>query len=181
MKTPAELAESFLDTPESHRRSSTRLKRLAGGLRSELRVQSNGFTQEEQEILVNAASLLDALSTNYTQAAALSKAQREKKDALEKQCAAAIKSTFGALTSNTDKVALIAAVQSYHIRNGNIQSQRDLDQYAKDAMDSLAYTLAGQVKDKTIEAVAAEAWQKFEGAKQGLIEKYQSVIDRITG
>lgn len=177
MKSPDELAASLLDSADSHKRRSTQLKRVAGGLRTELsNAQSSGLTQSELDVLNKAAVLLESMAERYGRAASLRKSRQVKQDSLTEQCTAAMSDTFGALTAIEDKVAVIASIQSYQLRAGMVESLRDLDYYTSDALNSLAYSLAKTATYKPVSDVVSEAWAKFNEARPVLIERHRAII-----
>ena len=69
MKTASELADSVFRGADEHKRRATQLKRVAGGIRSEIAAAgSTGLSQAETLELSKAATLLDTLSARYTSA-----------------------------------------------------------------------------------------------------------------
>lgn len=181
MKTPAELAECSLDSPEAHKRCATQIKRLAGGLRSQLMGADRlGLTPAEHKKLAEAAELLESLSGRYSQASRLAKKRQDDLAHLEAKVTEAIASTFGALNTIEDKVVLIAAVQSYQLRQNSVKDIMDLEFYAKDAMSSLVRMLAKQAKSVALGQVTSQAWEKFTNGRNELAGTYRHIIDALT-
>ena len=180
MKSPDELAASLLDSADSHKRRSTQLKRVAGGLRTELsNAKSSGLTQCELDVLNKAAVLLESMADRYGRAASLRKSRQAKQDSLTEQCMAAMAGTFGALTAIEDKVAVIASIQSYQLRAGMVVNLRDLDYYTTDALSSLSYSLAKAATERPVSDVVSEAWAKFNEARPVLIERHRAIIEGL--
>lgn len=177
MKTAAELAEAVFRSADEHKRRATQLKRVAGGIRSEIAAASStGLSQAEMSELSKAATLLDTLAARYTSAQKLAQQKQLDKDRREKQITAAMAGSFSALSTISDKVALIGAVQSYTLKPEIIDSVRDLDYQFKEAIGSLAYILAGQMNGRPAEIPVAEAWAKFEAERPRLIDRNKSMI-----
>lgn len=180
MRPPAELAANLIETPERHKKRSTQIKRVAGGIRSEINEATrHGLSQQEAQLLGKAAALLEKLAGNYAQASKLAQARINEEVRLAKACLAAMATTFGALSSIEDKVALIAAVNSYLLKEGALDSKRYLDMYFGRSIESLSDILAKQAPDRPIADVVSEAWQKFTKARPGYIAKYQTEIGRL--
>lgn len=131
---------------------------------------------------MGAVSVLDKLATAYAKAGKLAQQRRDAEDRMEKAVRAAMIKDFSQLTSVADRVVLIAAVKSYILRNGAaVWSLRDLDYWFLDALDSLAYTLAGQEGGLEAEVLVSEAWAKFSAGRGELEIKYKALIEKLTG
>ena len=177
MKTASELADSLFRSADEHKRRATQLKRVAGGIRSEIAAAgTTGLSQAETLELSKAATLLDTLSARYTSAQKLAQQKQLDKQLREKQITAAMAGNFTALSTIPDKVALIGAVQSYTLKPEIIGNQRDLDFQFREALGSLAYTLAGQMNGQHPTIPVADAWTKFETERPRLIDRYKSMI-----
>ena len=180
MKTSSELAESRLDGPAVHKRRATQLRRVAGGIRTELAsAATTGLSTAEIKKLTEAASLLEELAGKYRAAEKLAKKRQDEFERIRKQVYSLMAPTFGALKGIEDRVALIAAVQSYQLRRSMIMDLGDLDFYAKDALDSLTHTLARQAETRAATEVVAEAWRKFEEGRGRLITEFMPCVDRL--
>ena len=182
MKTASELADSAFRSANEHKRRATQLKRVAGGIRSEIAAAgSTGLSQAETLELSKAATLLDTLSARYTSAQKLAQQKQLDKALREKQITAAMAGTFTALSTIQDKVALIGAVQCYTLKPEIIDNQRDLDFQFREALGSLAYTLAGQMNGRPAEIPVSEAWKKFEAERARLIDRHKTMILHLEG
>jgi len=182
MKTASELADSFFRSADEHKRRATQLKRVAGGIRSEIAAAaSTGLSEAETLALSKAATLLDTLSARYTSARKLAQQKQLDKQLREKQITAAMAGTFTALSTIPDKVALIGAVQSHTLKPEIIANQRDLDYQFREALGSLAYTLAGQMNGRPADAPVAEAWKKFEAERPKIIDRHKTMILHLEG
>lgn len=177
MKTASELADSVFRSADEHKRRATQLKRVAGGIRSEMAASgSTGLSQDEQLVLSKAATLLETLSARYKSAQKLAQQKQLEKELREKQITAAMVGNFTALSTIQDRVALIGAVQSYTLKPEIIDSIRDLEYQFREAIGSLAYTLAGQMNGQHPTIPVADAWRKFEAERPRLIDRYKSMI-----
>lgn len=129
---------------------------------------------------MGAVSVLDKLATAYAKAGKLAQQRRDAEDRMEKAVRAAMIKDFSQLTSVADRVALIAAVKSYVLRNSAaVWSLRDLDYWFRDALDSLAYSLAGQAGGLEAEVLVSEAWAKFSAGRGELEIKYKALIEKL--
>lgn len=175
MKTPEEIASSILDSAESHKRRATQIKRVAGGLRSEI---SNGALSEpETKVLVQVLKILDDLSGNYAKAAKISLKRREQQQKRDAQIKKAMQGNFAALTTVADRVAFVAAKGFRGLETGSVKNKRDLDFWFDDAIASLAYQMSRQPGDEA--DVVAAAWVKFEAARKTLISTHTALIEQI--
>lgn len=181
MKTPAEIVESSsLSSPEEFKRRASTTKRVAGGLRSELAAaQVAGLSKQEAKAVTDALAVLDRLAGTYKQAEKLSAKRREDKEKAQQAMRTAMASTFGALSTVADKVALIGAVSSYLLRIGVIHDAWDLNQHFKEVLDTLARLLAEQ-KGNTREAAVSDAWAKFCGGRAAIEAQHQALIARLS-
>ena len=179
MKNPAEIIESHWTGADEFKRSATRLKRLAGGLRNEVVTTTHGLNENETKALMAAIKVVDELASSYGKAAVLSKKRIEDRTNAEKRIRAAMDTTFAALESVEDRVAFIGATCSYRLRGGSVMTLADLDYYFKEEMDSFVYRMSGELKDRTPEVAAAEAWAKFQAGLSDLVLQYREVIRRV--
>lgn len=181
MKSASELAASRLDSPDSHKKRATSLRRLAGGLNSEAaRVETTGLSQEEQRTLRNAEAVLDRLAKAYTAASKLAQQRLQDDARAEKSISAAMEGNFLGLKTVGERVALIAAVQSYVLRSGSIiKTSRDLDVYFDDSIRHLVTTLARTAKGRTAALVVQEAWETFNAARADLQGKHKDLIEGL--
>lgn len=178
MKTPAELADTIFTNAADHKRRATSLRRIAGGIEKELKAaQETGLTLDDQKALQGAIGILSRLANAYTKANDIALQRQETRTRLEKEVAQAMAGTFGALTTTSDRVALLAAIDSSPLRLGAILKMSDLNFWLKDAIGNLQYRLAGQVgPGKTVPAVVAEAWAKWQAGKEDIATKHAAVI-----
>jgi hypothetical protein len=99
-----------------------------------------------------------------------------------KPCSQQCTPNFAALSTVADQVALIGAVKRYILRENEdlVGDLRGLRTQFADSIDSLAYTLAGQAKDRSPASVVNEAWVKFQADKATIQRKYQRIIDSLS-
>ena len=180
MRTPKDLAANRLVGQDEHVRRSTTLRRLAGGIRTQ--VQSDlDLDARERKTLVDAAALLERMADASKSAAALVQKRRAEEGKREAEIRQHMKSNFGALCTPGDQVALIAAVKSYALK-GDAQRFKDpsaLRDEFDDALESLSYTLMRSQENVAAMQVVEQAWQKFVEAKAGLLAKHQVLIDAL--
>lgn len=180
VKTPSELAASTLDSPDSHKRRATNLRRLAGGLASEAKgAERTGLTEKELRTIREAVGVLEGLATAYSKARTLAQQRWDEKAKVEKAIRAAMVGNFGTLATIPERVAFVSSVKSYVLKQGAMDL-RDLDYWFREAMDSLAYTLAGQCNGQHATTVVSEAWGKFVAARGELEAKHGQLINRLS-
>lgn len=164
---------------DQHKRQSTHLKRLSGGIGSQLaKAEDLGLSERECAALKTAAVTLDALALRHSEAQRILKRKESLRVRREQVARGAMKTTFLALASNSDRIAFLAAKNSYHLRQGGVRTVADLEYYFKDEVNSLIYGFSKR-EELTPEQLVAEAWQKFEEAKPGLVAQHQGLIDRL--
>lgn len=181
MKSASELAASRLDSPDSHKKRATSLRRLAGSLNSEAgRVEKTGLSEEELRTLMNAEAILVRLAKAYTGASILAQQRLQDDDRAEKAISAAMESNFLGLKTVAERVALIAAVQSYILRSGSlVTSPGDLQHYFDDSIKHLVTTLSRTAKGRPAAVVVQEAWDTFNAARVALESKHKDLIEGL--
>lgn len=180
MKNAKELASDMLDSPESHARRATSLRRLGGGISAEAgRRSQTGLSDEEARTLQAALGILEGLAAEYQKAGVLAQSRRDGRNASEREVRAAMQKNFRRLTSIADRVALIAAVQSYRLRSGGITTMADVRDGFDDAIDSLESRLAEKAIGKNVHEVVAEAWSKFEANRIDLAEQHAILVEHL--
>lgn len=183
MRNGNELADYFgvTATPQSLRQVQLRLKRLAGGLRNESKVESYGLTDKERAALNSAVDVLLKLEKHHGAAIKVREKQINERKVQENQLRTAMKANFLALTSVADKVAFIGAICSRYLQNGSITSLRALDEQFKEAIDSLIYRLRPKLAAGTHPDLAvAEAWATFQGGRPKIEADFGWLISRLT-
>ena len=181
MKTARELAAGFRASPSEQKRQALSMRRLAGGVSAAAdRKEFSGLTDKETETLREAAAILNSLASNHTKAANLKEKESAKREKVERAVRTAMSSNFTALTSIPDQVALISAVRSYVLRDGEVRNLTDLKYHFEDCIDSLAYNLTTKSESESPQTVVDEAWCMFEAAKGDLLKKEAVVIGRLT-
>lgn len=178
MKSAAEWKTDTLTSTVEHKRRTTALRRLATGIRSEIEgFRTSGLDDKEQKILAQAAALLEKLASIREKAKNDTANRAAAFKSREKKIKAAMSNNFSKLVTIPDMVALVAAVQSYNLREWGAKDLRDLKFYASESLDSLAYMLSGQ--SGSVEDVVAVAWEKFKAARADLEAKHQSIITTL--
>lgn len=178
MKSAQELAAVFSTSPEEQKRQAVALRRLAGGVRAAAeRKDSTGLSDKEVKALLSAVAVLDALATNHLKAQKLAQKSRDAQEAAERAVRTEMRANFDKLESVPDRVALIAAVSSYLLRDRLITTLNDLHYYFKDSINGLSYSLSKKVVEGRLpQAVVAEAWATFEAGRADLRDKHAQQI-----
>lgn len=179
MKTAKEITEHHWTGADEFKRSATRLKRLAGGLRTEVVATTHGLSENETKALAAAIKVVDELASRYGKASSLSKKRIDDRTRAEQRIRKAMAGNFLALASVEDRVAFIGATYSFRLRTGTVMTLQDLDYYFKDDLTSFIYRLSGELKDRTPEVAAAEAWATFEAGRSGLVLRHRDLIQRL--
>ena len=179
MKTPAEIFETHWTGADEFKRSATRLRRLAGGLSNEAKATSHGLSEKETKALAAAITVVDELAKHYDKAASLSKKRIDDRTRAEKRLRAAMAGNFLSLSSVEDKVAFIGATHSWRLRTGSVVTLEDLDYYFQDELTSFTYRMSGELKERTPEVAAAEAWAKFQDGRGTLVLQHRDLIQRL--
>ena len=179
MRTPTELTTGVFTSPSEQKKTTTRLKRLAGGLRSEVASSAHGLDEKENKALVAAIAVVDELASRYGKAAAIGRRRQEEREKAEKRIRVLMAGNFMALSSVEDRIAFIAATHSYRLRAGDIASMKDLDYYFLDDLNSFIYRMSGELNGRTPEDATAEAWAKFEAGRAGLEQRHRAVILKL--
>lgn len=180
MKTPNELAAAILTSAQTHKKRATSLRRLAGGLRSEISdAESTGLTVSELKLLNGALTQLDHMATQFAAASKIAEKEQMEKEKRAKLVRDAMNQCFGNLSTITDRVAFVAAVNSNLIRNGSADTPSELNSCFTDCFGRLEYRLAQQAAKSSPQVVVDEAMAKFVGAKEGLAAQHKSLIERL--
>lgn len=179
MKTPIQFTEQHWTGADEFQRSATRLKRLAGGLRNEVVATTHGLDDKDMKALMAAIKVVDELASRYVKAAAISKKRLDDRTRAEKRIRAAMAGNFLSLSSVEDRVAFIGATYSYRLRAGSVMTLQDLDYYFQEDLTSFIYRLSGELKERTPEVVAAEAWATFEAGRSALVLRHGDLIRRL--
>lgn len=166
MKKPKDIiAGSPLDSADAHKRTTTRIKRVAGSLQAEIaRADTLGLNPDEVTVLAKAVALLDALGKNYATAAAMRKRAETEFEKLRVRVDEEVRKQFSSVSSIADQVCLIAAALPYAIKPGVAPkwTVRDLTYYMGEAIDSLVYSLTKNSQGRSPDILAKEAWEKFQ-------------------
>lgn len=178
MKTAKELAATFSTSPEEQKRQAMALRRLAGGVRAAAeRKDWTGLSDKEVKALLSAVAVLDTLATTHLKAQKLVQQSRDAQEAAECAVRAEMNANFDKLETVPDKVALIAAVSSYVLRNGSISTLHGLDYHFKDSISGLSYSLSKKVAaGRSAQEVVTEAWAMFEAGRADLRDKHAEQI-----
>lgn len=181
MKSAQELAATSFTSPEEQKRQAMALRRLAGGIRAAAdRRDSTGLSDKEVKTLLDAVAVLTALANNHTKAQELAQQGRDALEAAERAVRIAMGINFEKLTSVPDRVALIAAVSSYPLRDRLVLTLGDLHYYFKDSINSLCYSLSKRAAaGRSAQDVVDEAWAKFEAGRAELRDKYSQEIRQL--
>jgi hypothetical protein len=184
MKNANDFIEDKCVYAKDYKRRTTTLRRLAGGLQSEIeKAKSSGLTDKEIRTLVAAADLLSSMATVQTKAKVAAAHRESLRAKREKEVQLAIAGNFGKLTSLMDRLCLIAAVRPFgcdllklDIKDLNYNLNY-IGAYAQDAINDLVYKLSGQ--PGPVSDIVADAWAKFEAARPEYEVRYAVVAQRL--
>ena len=179
MKSAAELATAIFANAHQLKRRRSQLKRLAGGIRSELNAsQSLELAASDTKVLTAAIGVLEQMAKLCQSAEGICKKREAARASREKIIKRLLAPHLDVLTSIEDRLAIVAAVNEHCLRSGYVATVSDLDFYLDEARNHLTYVLTKDV-GKTPEQAVNEAWAKFEEHKQGLIAKWRTCLARI--
>lgn len=179
MKHPRDIAASPLDSADAHKRSATRIKRVAGSLQAEIaRADTLGLNRDEVTVLAKAVALLDALGKNYATAAAIRKREQTEFEKQHRRVSDEVRKQFASLATVGDQVCLVAAVMPYLITTGSATTWNlsDLAYYMDEAKGTLAYTLTKQLQGRSPKTVVQEAWEKFQQNRTAIGLRHGDII-----
>ncbi|MGY6258865.1 hypothetical protein ACXIVK_36060 [Paraburkholderia caledonica] len=177
MKRASDVANQIAGDSAAQKRMATALMRAAGMVRSA--IEEGVFDDKERKALLDAIAVLERGAKVRRQAASLKSKDEQAAEARRKDIRVSMSSTFAALSSIEEKVALIAAVDSDRLKHAQIRTPRDVDDYFKESLNDLEWKLAR--RDGDTAEVVTEAWTKFCEARQRLQDQHALVISRVRG
>lgn len=175
MKKGAEIAAEILASPEDHKRRATTLRRLAGGIRAEIR--SDILDEKEVRVLTEACAVLERMATERGKAKGIAARKQDEEARRRKVIETLIAGNFGGLSGVPEKVAFIAAAAPHTLRGGHIRTAADLSFYLNEEIGMLVFSLARRDGDPA--ALVAAAWEKFTGARAELEAKHSALIHAL--
>lgn len=184
MKSPAQLCEARLLSAAEHKKRATAIKRIAGGIRTEIASAKHyDLSPKDLKTLQDAVLVLGGLARIHEESGKLRQFQDNAIQKAIKTTEVAMKQNFGQLTSIADRVSFIAAVRSWFLQTDRVQTINDLEYYFDECFSSLAWNLGKQSleKNQLPATVVNEAWQTFLNAKQDLLGKYKTYIVHLEG
>ncbi len=186
MKGAIELTSSLFVNSSEHKRRAATMRRLAGGLRSELAsAEASGLSELERETLKNALNLLSRMANARSEATAMAKKREDDRARRASMMKKAISDNFGKLNGPMDKICLIVVMRPFGCsRPEDVEHLIDrikqgdmfyLEFYFKDALEWLIHRLSDQpgAPDELVTA----AWEKFLSARGEIEKKYAWVTD----
>lgn len=178
MLKPTELAAKSLISADEHKRTANTLRRLAGGLNAQ-RGNALELNDKEKGVLAEAIQLLERMAETTVQASKITKKRWDAEQTCREEIRAALRPTFGGLSTVTDKVALIGAVQSYSLKNNSedwATNKHMLDEVFRSAIEDLPWRLARASDSRPAAEIAAEAWAKFQEGRADIEQQHASLI-----
>lgn len=179
MKSSDDLAQEA--SVENHKKAATALRRLSGGIETQLKSANfYGLSEKERDVLVKALSVLNTMARTRE----LAKSKKGKSDmqriARTKTAQKLMANTFSSLSSIEDQVALIHSVHPYMLIDfiKHDQNMEDLQEYFKDVLDSISYRVA-QKPENEIKEQLGELWEKFILKKSEYILSHQDIIRKL--
>lgn len=182
MKTKIELADYFGPNPAPLKNRASSLKRTTTVLQHEIeRFDSTGLSPTDKEKLAAAVGVLIDLGSRFGGAAKILSEREKLFERTNKQVLVAMKANFAVLSSVRDMVLLIAAVNSYVLRTGQIQSHSDLSYFFRDSLNSLSYTMTRKAISEKQAAgqVVMDHWSRWQAEIPTLEQKYKSLITTL--
>jgi hypothetical protein len=136
---------------------------------------------KERKTLTGALGLLEKMADVSQQAATLAKKRSTERAARERAIRLAMKTSFTALSSVEDRVALIVAVNAEVLTPAvpNADNLQRIGDEFKEALDGLVQALARKGGDKRPEALVVEAWARFELGKAATQAKHREFIESL--
>ena len=179
MKAAEDLATAIFANADQLKRRRSQLKRLAGGIRSELNAsQSLELATSDTKVLTAAIGVLEQMARLCQSAEVICKRREAARASREKAIKRLLAPLFDSLTRIEDRVAIVAAVNEHCLRSGHVATMSDLDFYLDEARTHLTYVLTKDV-GKLPEQAVNDAWATFEEHKEGLIIKWRTSVARI--
>ncbi len=179
MKAAADLATAIFANADQLKRRRSQLKRLAGGIRSELNAsQSLALAASDTKVLTAAICVLEQMAKLCQSAEGICRRREAAQASREKVIKRLLAPLFDSLTGIEDRVAIVAAVNEHCLRSGHVATVSDLAFYLDEARNHLTYVLTKDVGKPPAQAVN-DAWATFEEHKEGLIAKWCECVARI--
>ena len=179
MKSKIEIADYFGSNPAPLKNRASTLKRTTTVLQQEIeRFESTGLSDKEREKLAAAVGVLNDLGSRFEGAARILSEREKMFERTLKQVQVSMKANFDTLSSVRDMVLLVAAVNSYALRTGQIKDHGDLTFFFKDSLGSLSYTMTRKAISEKQGAgqVVMDHWARWQGELSSLETKYKPLI-----
>jgi hypothetical protein len=164
----------------------TQVKRLGTGLRAVLSHVGAELIATDRKALQDAAMVLRKLEEAYAAGHRIKKQDDELKAARLREAKATVQRVFSAITTIDDRVALMAANESWRFQESALQrwcgrharseAEDTMGRCYSETLDSIAYRVS---EGQDIEQAANDVLSRFQSMRPGLHAKYEKHIAAI--
>ena len=164
---------------KDYKTQATSLKRLAGGMRTQIAAMGSvGFSAEERQLLAKAAMLLEDAAKESTKAAGLAKRREQNRIARFERLKVLVKAQYEALPDVADQLIWVCHVDSYLLDRVH-RFPAELPVCLQRAGHLVAEMLSFSESQLTPEALVEAAMADFERKKGRINEMHRVKIDEV--
>lgn len=164
---------------KDYKTQATSLKRLAGGMRTQIAAMGSvGFSAEERQLLAKAAMLLEDAAKESTKAAGLAKRREQNRIARVERLKVLVKAQYEALPDVADQLIWVCHVDSYLLDRVH-RFPAELPVCLQRAGHLVAEMLSFSESQLTPEALVEAAMADFERKKGRINEMHRVTIDEV--
>lgn len=180
MKKASEIvAEMRFASENDHKIRAASLRRLAGGLRSQVSEWGvAGFSEKERLVLLEAASLLEAAAEQAVKAASLAKLKEQNRVDRSVKLKPLVKAHCDKLADVADKLAFVCAVDEFLLDGLNLYPGR-LVECVQRAADKFADSLSYEDSEVSPEERVAQAFEGFNKGKARTMVRHGAAIGKV--
>jgi len=179
MKSAPILLSEWPRSEKAFKNQAANLKRLAGGLRSQIAAtDSVGFSAEEGQLLAKAAMLLEDAAKESTKAAGLAKRREQNRLARVERLKVLVKKQYEALQDVADQLTWVCHVDSCLLDSLH-RFPGELPVRLQRAGHLVAEMLSFSDSQITPEALVEAAMADFERKKARIKETHRAKIDEV--
>ncbi len=164
---------------KDYKTQATSLKRLAGGMRTQIAAMGSvGFSAEERQLLAKAAMLLEDAAKESTKAAGLAKRREQNRIARFERLKVLVKAQYEALPDVADQLIWVCHVDSYLLDRVH-RFPAELPVCLQRAGHLVAEMLSFSESQLTPEALVEAEMADFERKKGRINEMHRVKIDEV--
>lgn len=180
MKSGSDIfAASPRRSEKDYKTQATSLKRLAGGMRTQIAAMGSvGFSAEERQLLAKAAMLLEDAAKESTKAAGLAKRREQNRIARVERLKVLVKAQYEALPDVADQLIWVCHVDSYLLDRVH-RFPAELPVCLQRAGHLVAEMLSFSESQLTPEALVEAEMADFERKKGRINEMHRVKIDEV--